>query len=127
VPDETVSATDAARQELTRLRERFGPLMLFQSGGCCDGSSPLCLHEGGLLVGRNDLLLGEIDGVPFYIDADQYERWNRPAFLLDIGSGAGDAFSLEALDGLHFVSRTPGTPSCTADAAAATAAPAASG
>jgi hypothetical protein len=124
VPDEIVSATDAAREELTRLRERFGPLMLFQSGGCCDGSSPLCLHEGGLLVGRNDLLLGEIDGVPFYIDADQYELWNRPAFVLDVSPGAGDAFSLEALDGLHFVSRTP---SCTAGAAAGAAAAEASG
>ena len=124
MPDGTVSATDAAREELTLLRERFGPLMLFQSGGCCDGSSPLCLHEGGLLVGRNDLLLGEIDGVPFYIDADQYERWNRPSFLLDVAPGAGDAFSLEAHDGLHFVSRTP---SCTADASTAAAAAAASG
>jgi uncharacterized protein len=124
MPDESVSATYAARKELTLLRERFGPLMLFQSGGCCDGSSPLCLHEGGLLVGRNDRLLGEIDGVPFYIDAEQYERWNRPAFLLDIAPGAGDAFSLEALDGMHFVSRTP---SCRADASAASAAPAAAG
>ena len=124
MPDGTVSATDAAREELTLLRERFGPLMLFQSGGCCDGSSPLCLHEGGLLVGPNDRRLGEIDGVPFYIDAEQYERWNRPAFVLDVAPGAGDAFSLEALDGVHFVSRTP---SCRADAAAAAAAAAASG
>jgi uncharacterized protein (DUF779 family) len=123
VPDEAVSATDAAREELALLRERFGPLMLFQSGGCCDGSSPLCLHEGGLLVGRNDRLLGEIDGVPFYIDAEQYERWNRPAFLLDVVAGAGDAFSLEALDGLHFVSLTA---SCTAGAAGAASAAAAS-
>jgi uncharacterized protein (DUF779 family) len=71
----------------------------------------LCLHEGELLVGPNDRLLGEVDGVAFYIDAEQYERWNRPAFLLDVAPGAGDAFSLEALDGLHFVSRTP---SCSA-------------
>jgi uncharacterized protein (DUF779 family) len=115
MPDAVVSATEAAREELSRLRERFGPLMLFQSGGCCDGSSPLCLHEGGLLVGPNDLLLGEIDGVPFYVDAEQYARWNRPAFVLDVAPGAGDAFSLEALDGLHFVSLTA---SCTAGAAA---------
>jgi len=106
MPDPVVSATHAAREELAQLRERFGPLMLFQSGGCCDGSSPLCLHEGGLLVGPNDLRLGEIDGVPFFIDGEQYERWNRPAFLLDVAQGAGDAFSLEAHDGLHFVSLT---------------------
>ena len=81
MPDEIVDATEAARAELASLRERFGALMLFQSGGCCDGSSPLCLHEGGLLVGPNDLLLGEVDGVPFYIDAEQYDRWRQPGFL----------------------------------------------
>ena len=81
--------------------------MLFQSGGCCEGSSPLCLHEGELLVGANDLLLGEIDGTPFYIDAEQYERWNSPAFLLDLSLGASDTFSLEGLDDVHFVVRTP--------------------
>ena len=63
-----ISATEPAFAELASLRERYGPLMLFQSGGCCDGSSPLCLHEGELLVGPNDLLLGEIGGTPFYID-----------------------------------------------------------
>jgi len=107
MPDEpVVGATDAAREELTLLRDRFGPLMLFQSGGCCDGSSPLCLHEGELLVTANDLLLGAIDGVPFYVDAEQYDRWKRPSFVLDVAPGAGDAFSLEALDGKHFVTLT---------------------
>jgi uncharacterized protein (DUF779 family) len=102
-----LSATDAALAELASLRERHGPLMLFQSGGCCDGSSPLCLHEGELLLGANDLLLGEIDGTSFYIDADQYARWNRPAFLLDLLPGASDTLSLEGLDNTHFVVRTP--------------------
>ena len=111
-----ISATDAALEELARLRARFGRLMLFQSGGCCDGSSPLCLNEGELLVGPNDLLLGELGGVPFYIDAEQYERWNRPAFVLDVAPGAAEGFSLEALDDVHFVSRTP--ESCERDAPA---------
>ncbi len=107
MPDEkTIDATPAARAELARLRERHGPLMLFQSGGCCDGSSPLCLHEGELLVGPNDLLLGEVEGVPFFIDGEQYERWNRPEFLLDLVPGTPDAFTLEAVDGVHFVSRS---------------------
>jgi len=106
MPDErTVDATLPALAELARLRERHGPLMLFQSGGCCDGSSPLCLHEGELLVGPNDLLLGEVGGVPFYIDADQYERWNRPRFLLDLSPGTPDAFTLEAADAVHFIIR----------------------
>lgn len=105
--DELVAATPAALAELTRLRERHGPLMLFQSGGCCDGSSPLCLHEGELLLGPGDLLLGRVGGVPFYVDADQYARWSRPRFQLDLSDGVPDAFTLEAADGVHFVSRTP--------------------
>ena len=111
MPDERViDATPAALAELARLRDRHGPLMLFQSGGCCDGSSPLCLHEGELLVGPNDLRLGEIDGVPFFIDAEQYERWNRPRFLLDVSPGTPDAFTLEAGGGVHFVTRSSECP-----------------
>ena len=106
MPEEELDATDAALAELERLRERHGPLMLFQSGGCCEGSSPLCLKRGELLIGPGDLLLGWIDGTPLYIDADQYERWNRPAFELDLLPGAADTFSLEGLDGVHFVTRT---------------------
>lgn len=106
MPAEEVSATVTALAELTRLRERHGPLMLFQSGGCCEGSSPLCLNEGELLVGPNDVLLGEIDGTPFYIDADQYERWNRPVFVLDVAPGASDTLSLEGAHGVHFVTRS---------------------
>jgi uncharacterized protein (DUF779 family) len=106
-PADVLDATPAALALLARLRERHGPLMLVQSGGCCDGSSPLCLPRGELLVGAGDLLLGEIDGVPFYVDAEQYERWNRPSFQLDLVDGATDSFSLEAGDGVHFVSRTP--------------------
>jgi uncharacterized protein len=106
MPAEELSATDAARTELAKLRQRHGPLMLFLSGGCCDGSSPLCLNRGELLVGANDLLLGQIEGTPFYIDADQYHRWNSPVFLLDLSPGASDTLSLEGLDDVHFVTRT---------------------
>jgi uncharacterized protein len=98
-----IDATEAALAELARLGERHGPLMLFQSGGCCEGSSPLCLHEGELLVGPNDIRLGEVAGVPFYIGAEQYERWNRPAFMLDVVVGETDTFSLENADDVHFV------------------------
>jgi uncharacterized protein (DUF779 family) len=101
-----VVATDAAIAELGRLRAEHGPLMLFQSGGCCDGSSPICLADGELLLGPNDLRLGEVGGAPFYIDADQYERWNQPQFLLDVSSGAAEGFSLEGLEGIHFVVRS---------------------
>ena len=81
--------------------------MLVQSGGCCDGSSPLCLPQGELLVGPNDRLLGDLDGTPFFIDAEQYARWNEPTFELDVARGETDLISLEVADGVHFVTRTP--------------------
>ncbi len=106
-----VVATEAAIAELGRLKERHGPLMLFQSGGCCDGSSPMCFPEGELRVGAHDVLLGEVDGCPFYVDAEQYERWHRPTLVLDVGRGASSGFSLEGLDDLHFriVAPDPGS------------------
>jgi uncharacterized protein len=103
---ETVNATEAARTLIVRLTSRYGPLIFMQSGGCCDGSSPMCLQQGDLLLGPNDLLLGEVEGCPFYIDQEQYERWNRPQFLIDVASGDGDTFSLEGPEGMHFVART---------------------
>ena len=97
-----VAATEAALAELARLRAEYGPLMLFQSGGCCDGSSPMCFPEGELLLGPNDLLLGELDGTPYYVDSDQHERWNRPALVLHVAAGAGSGMSLEGVHDLHF-------------------------
>lgn len=105
---EPITATDAALAELARLRERFGPLTLLQSGGCCDGSSPLCVREGELLVGApNDEYLGDLDGTSFWIDREQWERWNRPGFVLDVAPGAPSSFSLEGVDDVHFVSLPP--------------------
>ena len=101
-----MAATPAALEELARLRERHGPLLLFLSGGCCEGSFPLCLEEGELLIGPGDRRIGEVGGVPFYIDADQDERWNRPGFLLDLVDGESDTFSLENADRVHFVVRS---------------------
>jgi uncharacterized protein len=103
---ETVIVTEAARDLIARLKTRYGTLMFVQSGGCCDGSSPVCMKEGELLLGPNDLLLGEIAGCPFYIDREQYERWRRPQFLIDVSQGEGDTFSLEGPEGVHFVART---------------------
>lgn len=102
-----VSGSPAALAELARLRERHGPLMLFLSAGCCEGSSPICLAEGELPVGAGDLLLGRVGDTPFYIDVDQYERWRRPDFVLDLQPGGSDTLSLEGLDDVHFVTRTP--------------------
>jgi uncharacterized protein (DUF779 family) len=102
-----VAATTAALEVIHRLEAAHGPLMFFQSGGCCDGTSPMCLKAGELPLGSEDLRLGEIGGASFYIDSEQYERWGRPAFLIDVSPGAAEGFSLEGLEGVHFVSRTP--------------------
>jgi uncharacterized protein len=101
VADQVV-ATDAAITVLRNLEATFGPVILFLSGGCCDGSSPICLREGELLLGPGDQLLGEVGGVPFYVNREQYERWNRPRFQLDVGRGSAEGFSLEGLAGVHF-------------------------
>jgi uncharacterized protein (DUF779 family) len=101
-----IVATDAALDAIERLTAKHGALMLFQSGGCCDGSSPLCLHAGELLTGPNDLLLGQLGGMPVYIDAEQDDRWNSPQFVLDVAPGPASGFSLEGLDGIHFFTRS---------------------
>jgi uncharacterized protein len=102
-----VEATRAALEVIYSLEAAHGPLAFFQSGGCCDGTAAICLKEGELPVGSGDLQLGEIGGAPFYIDSDQYERWGRPRFLIDVSEGAAEGFSLEGLVGVHFISRPP--------------------
>ena len=101
-----LTATPAAQAMAERLRERHGRLAFFQSGGCCDGSSPICLLDGELPAGPHDLLLGRIADAPFYVDGEQYERWGRPAFLIDVANGPAEGFSLSDPD-QHFVTRTP--------------------
>lgn len=97
-----VVATEAAVAELERLQAEHGPLELHLSGGCCDGSSPMCFPAGELHVRESDVYLGDVAGCPFYIDAEQYERWGSPQFVLDVGRGAGSGMSLEGLDDVHF-------------------------
>jgi uncharacterized protein len=105
VPDTraTVSATGAALEVITRLEAAHGRLMFFQSAGCCDGGSPMCLEDGELPLSPHDVRLGEIGGAPFYIDGQQYERLSRPSILIDVSPGAAEGFSLESLEGVHFV------------------------
>ncbi|HEU4943126.1 MAG TPA: DUF779 domain-containing protein [Gaiellaceae bacterium] len=107
-----IVATDAAVAEIGRLKAEHGSLMFFQSGGCCDGSSPMCFADGELLVGPNDVLLGHVEGCPFYIDVEQYERWNRPRLVLDVATGAGSGMSLEEAHGLHFAVGSPEAEAC---------------
>jgi uncharacterized protein (DUF779 family) len=96
------TATPRATAMVKRLVRDHGPIAIHQSGGCCDGSLPLCVGVAELGQGANDLLLGEVDGVPFYIDAEQYQRWGKPEFLLDVATGAPEGFSL-GLPDAHLV------------------------
>jgi uncharacterized protein (DUF779 family) len=105
----SVVATQAALEAIARLEAAYGPLVFFQSGGCCDGTAPICLKDGELPAGPHDIELGRLGGARFYIDADQYERWGRPRFEIDVSPGAAEGFSLEGLIGVHFVTRTPQT------------------
>jgi uncharacterized protein (DUF779 family) len=102
-----VTATWAALDAVERLSAVHGPLAFFQSGGCCDGSSPICVEQGELPPSPQDLLLGYVGDAPFYIDAEQYERWGRPDFEIDLADGDPEGFSLGAF-GTHFVARSTG-------------------
>ncbi|HEX7611051.1 MAG TPA: DUF779 domain-containing protein [Solirubrobacteraceae bacterium] len=101
-----MTATEAAIEAIERLRAEHGPLAFFQSGGCCDGSLPICLKDGELPPGTGDVLLGSVAGAPFYVDSEQYERWGSPSFLLDLRPGAAQGFSLSLPDA-HFVTGPP--------------------
>lgn len=100
-----VTATPAALELIERLRAQHGDLVVHLSGGCCDGSSPMCLRATDLPPGPADVRLGAIGTTPVVIDADQDRRWQRPSFHLDVGEGAAGGFSLEALEDLHFTLR----------------------
>jgi uncharacterized protein (DUF779 family) len=104
-----VVMTAAAADLLARLQERHGPVMFHQSGGCCDGSSPMCYPRGDFLVGDRDVLLGVLDvgadGVPVWISGPQYAAWKHTQLIIDVVPGRGGGFSLEAPEGVRFLSR----------------------
>ena len=102
-----VIATEAAYQLIATLKASHGPLMFHQSGGCCDGSAPMCYPLGDFIVGDQDVLLGELEGCPVYIGAQQYERWQHTQLILDVAPGpGGNDFSLEGPDGTRFITRS---------------------
>lgn len=100
---ERVSITPDAIQVVERLRAHYGPLLFHQSGGCCDGSAPMCFTRDELIIGDQDVLLGYVHDCPFYMAADQFEVWKHTHLLLDITPGRGASFSLEIPLGLRFV------------------------
>jgi uncharacterized protein (DUF779 family) len=101
-----VDITDAAREVVDRLRDKHGPLMFHQSGGCCDGSSPMCFEDGDFKVGASDVLLGEIHGCGFYMSKSQFEHWQDTHLTIDVTPGRGASFSLEIPLGVRFVTKS---------------------
>lgn len=90
-----VSATPAAIALLREIVADHGPVLFHQSGGCCDGSSPMCYPAGEFIVGDRDVKLGEIDGAPFYIGAEQAAAWGGTDLMIDVVPGRGGMFSLD--------------------------------
>lgn len=100
---ERVTVTEKAMAVIDQLREKHGDLMFHQSGGCCDGSAPMCFVIGEFMVGSRDVMLGEIHGCEFYMAADQFEFWKNTHLTIDITEGRGASFSLEIPLGLRFI------------------------
>lgn len=101
-----VSATEKALTEIIRLEKQHGPLFFHQSGGCCDGSAPMCYPRGDFKVGEQDVYMGEIGGQPFYMGKAQWEYWQHTHLIIDVVPGRGSGFSLEAPDGIRFLTRS---------------------
>ncbi|RZU43020.1 DUF779 domain-containing protein [Edaphobacter modestus] len=101
-----VIATPAAITLMETLKAKYGELMFHQSGGCCDGSSPMCYPRGEFLTGDSDVLLGELEGTPFYMSRPQFEYWKHTQLILDVVPGRGGMFSLEGPEGVRFLIRS---------------------
>ena len=101
-----IDATPQALDLISRLVEHHGPVMFHQSGGCCDGSSPMCFPHGEFRVGSSDVQLGEVGGAPFFMSREQFEYWSHTHLTLDVVKGRGAGFSLEAPEGVRFLIRS---------------------
>lgn len=98
-----VLISEGAKEILEQLKTEYGELIFHQSGGCCDGSSPMCFQKGELMLNETDVCLGELEGCPFYMSKDQFEYWKHTQLTLDVTKGRGSSFSLEIPLGVRFV------------------------
>jgi uncharacterized protein len=109
---ERIVATPEAKALITRLQQQHGPLLIHQSGGCCDGSAPVCMKRDEFRVSARDVLVGDIEGTPFYVGAAQREYFADSDLVLDVMETESDSFSLEAAEGFRFVARSTQNPTC---------------
>ncbi|HEY1998888.1 DUF779 domain-containing protein [Paraburkholderia sp.] len=103
---ERVIVTPAAEELIGKLKAEHGPVLFHQSGGCCDGSAPMCFPVSDFIVGSSDVKLGTIAGVPFYMSESQFEYWQNTQLIIDVVPGTGGMFSLEGPTGLRFLTRS---------------------
>lgn len=103
---ERVLMTPAAEAVVDHLRASHGPLMFHQSGGCCDGSAPMCYVQGEFRTGAQDVLLGDVAGCQFFMGAAQFDYWKHTQLIIDVVKGRGSGFSLEAPEGVRFLTRS---------------------
>lgn len=101
-----VGATPAALEFISALTAKHGPILFHQSGGCCDGSSPMCYPQGDFIIGDRDVWLGEVAGAPFYIGAAQFEAWRHTQLIIDVVPGRGGMFSLDNGSERRFLTRS---------------------
>jgi len=101
-----VVATEATLALIAELKAEHGEMMFHQSGGCCDGSAPNCFLPNEIMIGAQDIKLGEIGGVPFYISKSQYGYWKHTQLIIDVIKGQGGNFSLESATGKGFLTRS---------------------
>ena len=100
---ERVLVSPAAEKLIVQLKEKFGPLMFHQSGGCCDGSQPMCFEKGEFKLGGSDIKIGTIADCEFFMSKDQFEYWKHTQLTIDVTPGRGSSFSLEIPMGLRFI------------------------
>jgi uncharacterized protein (DUF779 family) len=101
-----VTVSENAKNVINQLKSKYGELMFHQSGGCCDGSQPMCFEKGDFKLGNSDICLGEIEGCEFWMSKDQFEYWQHTQLNINITEGRGSSFSLEIPMGLRFLTES---------------------
>ena len=101
-----VEATQEALDLIEEIKKDYGEVLFHQSGGCCDGSAPMCFQKGDFLIADHDVQMGVIGGVPFYIGGLQFEAWKHTRLIIDVVDGQGGMFSLDNGRGKRFITRS---------------------